>query len=279
MNEPDPKTESTVTDTPTTEEAKLATETTPETTPSDSNSAVAAATTSEVAVPTAVTNSHLKYAAGIIIAGALLAGAYLWHQNAEENRSPYPDIVAVVNGTEISNASFTQSVARTTELAIAQGALPSDPSVQAQIEEQALDVLVNTTLFLDAARAAGVSTTPAAVAEQYALIEEQFGGEAGLAAELADQNMTVADLNNDIEEQLIVDSYIRDAAGLNELAVSDEDIQAFYDTIPQGEGVPSLEELAPQIEQQIIANRQQDAVQNLIDMLRMNAVIEVNLED
>ncbi len=254
-----------------------------EVTTTDTSSAPAetAIPTSDVATPVepVVQNNHVKYAVGILIAGALVAGGYLWYQNQDQSTtSAYPDVVAVVNGTEISADTFEQSVARTTELAVAQGALPTDPTVRAQIEEQAIDVLVNTTLFLEAAREAGITTTPEAVAEQYILIQEQFGGEAALAAELERQNMTPADLNADIEEQLIVDEYITTEAGLNELEVTAEEIQAFYDSIPAGENVPSLEELAPQIEQQIQANTQQEAVQNLIDMLRMNAVIEVNLE-
>ncbi len=183
-----------------------------------------------------------------------------------------PDVVATVNGTELNKADYVQAYNQAQQTVQQQGV----PANEAAVQTQALDVLINTELLVQAANDAGVTVSEEAVDAELASFTEQFGGEEGLTTALADAGIDQETLTASVREQLLVENYLATTPELSEeVAITDEAIQARYDEVAaQGvEGLPSLEEVAPQIEAQLAAEAEQTATQSLIERLRAAADI------
>lgn len=228
-------------------------------------------------------NPLTGYVIGFVVA-ALLGGALFWGIQAKDGsltknvsdsaRDTGP--VASVNGKEVPRVSFERSVAQVTAIAQQQGANVSDKAVQEQIEERALETVINTALLIQSAEEAGVAIEAEKIDEQIAVLEEQFGSAQALEAQAEQLGMSMEDLRVDVEEQLEVDVFVRQSAEFTAIAVTEEAVSAFYDSlIAQGQELPSFEEVAPQIEQQLQAQAQEAALNELITRLRAEAEIEV----
>lgn len=188
----------------------------------------------------------------------------------------FPEVVAVVNGEDVSGDELQESVAQTEQLALQQGANPNDSNVRAQINENALTLLINTKLLIQAAERANVSVPDEAVTSEIANIETRFGGAEALESQLGELDMTREDLRVDIREQLLVDAYITAAPELDGIEVTEEEVQGFYQSVvDQGQELPPLEEVEAQIRAQLEAQERQQATGQLVERLRSGADIEV----
>lgn len=199
-------------------------------------------------------------------------------QGASVTRS-YPDVVAVVNGLEIPKEEMVESVANVGVQAQSQGMDVSSEEVQDLIEQQAIDGLVNTKLLIQAAIEAGITVTDEEIQAQIATIETQLGGAEVLAARVDELGLTMEDVEQDVREQILIDEYIRRESPGLQTEVTAEEIEAFYNQLiagAQGQEVPSLEEVGPQIEAQLVAQNEQQAVADNIEELRNSAEIELN---
>lgn len=120
----------------------------------------------------------------------------------------FPAVVARVDGLEISRAELvTQAGLRRAE-AMAAGA--DDPAGQPAFYREILDTLVaEKLLFLDAAKRG--ATAPAAEIEAaIAAMRRGFPDEAALAAALAKQGTSLADVRRQLEQSLTLERVIRD---------------------------------------------------------------------
>ena len=233
------------------------------------------------------------FIAAALVVGALVAG-YFYLSNvepegpiAEENgEESVVDIVlgtdretgpvARVNGAEISRKDYENSVASLAENAKAQGIDITDPTIKEQIKEQALTSLVNSSIFIQNATAAGINVPDETVAGEFNTIVDGFGGEEALLAQLAAFNVNQDDLRADIREQLVIEAYIAAYVESADVEVTEEEITAFYDSLSAGgQAVPALDEVRAQIEAELIAQKQQALVTELLEALRSEAEIEI----
>lgn len=191
----------------------------------------------------------------------------------------YPDVVAIVNGEELSNEEFTKHIAQVEQSAAQQGLDPQDPTVHSQVESEAMTILINTKLLTQAAMKEGIAVLEEQVNEQIALIEAQFGGKEALQTQMDTLGVTEEILRTDIAEQLAIETYIKGSPAFADITVTDEDISSAYDTFSeQNPELPPLEEISSQIKEQLIAQKQQALTGELIGKLRTEAVIEVKIE-
>lgn len=270
---------------PVTPEVVTATEAVVVTTPPSTTSVAADATTVSTAAAASGMKLALVFALGVAI---VLGGYFLISKNGLIEKVPFlsglvsvsgSESVATVNGVKISREDFENSKRAMMQSYTAQGGDPMTPDVAAEIEKQAIDSLISTELLTAAAKAGGFTATDTEVQTEYDGILERFGSAEALKAQMDALGMSEADLRSDIQEQIAVSAYVTSTISPYDLALTDEEITGFYDSLAAGgvADLPPLDEIRPQIEAQLTSEKQQAAVQKLIESLRATADIEVTL--
>ncbi|MDX1608160.1 MAG: SurA N-terminal domain-containing protein [Candidatus Spechtbacterales bacterium] len=189
------------------------------------------------------------------------------------------EVLARVNGEEITRAQLDSRIEQNRTVYENQGANLDDPATYAQVEKQALDFLINETLILQAATDQGITATTEEVQGQFDETTGNFESEEALEQALVENSLTRELLRTNIERRLVVEKYID--ANVNEEAanVSEEEVQEFYDNYQaQNPEAPALDELRPQIEQLLREQKVQKEVEGIVQELRENANIEVLLQ-
>ena len=196
----------------------------------------------------------------LIIAGGIF---FYYDQNSTQ------EVVATVNEEEITSAEVSEVRERYSQ----QGQSPSEEKIVEQIIEKEL-------LLQEAKKDVDIPTNE----EITATIE----------AQLAQQNLTIEEYKEQIEErgfsyeerfkdfkeQMILQKYIQEMFAEKNLSVSDEEVEETYDTYKQQspEGIPSFKELGPQIRTQLEQQKQREAISSLIESLKSEAEIEYLIE-
>lgn len=190
----------------------------------------------------------------------------------------YPNPVATVDGEAVDQELFEDNINNLLAGLAAQGVDTSDESIRAQYEADALEVIVNTRLLVNAAEAAGYAPTDEEIDERITMLEAQFGSAEALDAELTTLGLTRDDLRVDVIEQLSVDALLTTEVIPEEIEVTDAEVQELYDGIPDnGQGVPELETIREAIVAQIQQQKQQAYIEEYLEELRAEADIEINL--
>ncbi len=239
---------------------------TPTTSPTPAPEVVA--TTVPTPAPTRrIPKHYLAFVGGLIL--ALAIGYFFFIRTAA-------DVAAVVNGTKITAAEVAESADMMTKSAELQGMDVSDPVVLEQIRAQALENLINNELLMGAARQSGVTANEASIQSAYDELVTQVGGEEELQTRMATVGLTTDTLMGNITDRLIVDQYIESSTDIETITVTDEEIQTYLNSIvTDGVELPPLEEIKPQIEATLLAEKQQTLVNDLIEKLRSEAKIEI----
>ncbi len=185
-------------------------------------------------------------------------------------------VVAIVNGTEIINQDLNTSIQQFNQAAIAQGVDISNPSIKADIRQQSLDVLVNTTLLREEAGERGITVTEEAAAERLAVIETEIGGPDVLAERMEVLGLDREKLESDIRDEILIQALLEQVFTEAEIAISEEEVQDMYDAAGGAEaGLPPLEEVRPQVEAQIKSSKEQEAIDAFLSELKVDAQIEI----
>lgn len=232
-------------------------------------------------------NGYAKYIIGAVIVAALVAlGVYFYGTGSGSSELPVGGSsvtedggsgpVARVNGEEISRADYQTQISQLQTNATQQGMDPEEASVQAQIQQRAVDTLVNTELLIQASQNADLAVSAEEVESEFQAIAEQAGGTDALQTRIEEVGLTEAEVRQNIEDELLIDAYLSANTSDDALTVSDEEVQAFYDQISQGqEGVPPLADIRGQIETQVAQTKQQELIAGIIEELKANADIEI----
>ncbi len=210
----------------------------------------------------------------LIIALILIIGAL--ETKGKINLFDSSPVVAVVNGEKITQAELDKRMEQILATPAAQGVDMSDPAISAELTEQVLEELISTKILLASAKESGISVTDEDVDAEIALIVEQLGGEEAFNTELANVNLTIAELQKNIHNQLTIQRYIDGNVVTEGLTATDEEIQTLYDqAVAAGGEVPQLEEVKTHIEAQIISQKQQEVAGEFIASLRAAALVEI----
>lgn len=212
----------------------------------------------------------------IIVLLALGVGYYLYTGGMTPFGGHGGNSVATVNGEEVPRSVLNENIDRAAGLAVEQGVDPNDPTVRSQIESQALTSVINTTLLIQAAREGDITVTDAQIDEQITLLESQYGGAEALGTAMQNVGIDSGSLREDIREQLLVDQYVRQSEEFTSISATEEEaIDAYQRVSSQNPDIPPFEEVAEQIQQQLIAQKQQLAVEEIISRLRAVATIDI----
>lgn len=281
----------------TTEETTVATATvpsSPETTPVTVSTDVpvvpeAVVMTSTPAVVAVNPRRQMLIQYGIAFLVVLIMGVALWYLLESQGRvqtgvfdkitafvRPEPTVVKV-NGEKIPESLYTKNFEQLTKQAATQGADVSDPATLAQVKQQSIDVLVNSALLKQAARAAGIKVSQEQIDERYQGIVDAQGGEEALATRMAELSITKEALLQDIEDEILIQTHLDSAIDMKTITVTDAEVEALYKSVTSNPAVdvPPLAEVRPQIEQEIRYGKQQELISEYIDTLKKDAKIEV----
>lgn len=196
-----------------------------------------------------------------------------------------PDVVAVVNGTDISRDDFTAAYEAQFPQAATQSQFTGQDLDQDLLRTTVADNLVSTELLRQEADERGVEVTDEAraAAIEDLLTSSGLGSEEELRAAFAEQGLTEEEFDSQLDDQVRLDTLLAEEAG--DITPTDEEIQEAYDAaVAQQEAtgdtttpVPPLEDVREQVEQQLVGAKTSEAAQALIAQLREGAEITVNL--
>lgn len=206
----------------------------------------------------------------ILIAILLIAGAGYY---VYANHFAHGGVIGTVDGDKIYRDEFDQAVRTIEEGARQQNIDTTDAAVRAEIETQAFQTVVDNTILRNAAKEAGAVATEEEVQAKYDELLAQVGGEEELARQLAELNLSEEDLRKNIKDRVLVDNYLVMTTDIEILTVTEEEVTAFIASL-NATDLPSLEEIRPQVEAQVLMQKQQQLLAQLIETLRSQAVVE-----
>jgi peptidyl-prolyl cis-trans isomerase C len=135
-----------------------------------------------------------------------------------------PDVVARVNGDPVSKMEFEDAI-RSLEAQAGQG-VPYDK--RNEVYRQVLDQLVGYRLLIQESKARKLVVADLEVDAQIAQMKKQFPNEEAFTKALAEQQLDVDKLRDNVRQQMLVSRFIDVEIGPS-IQVTDADIQAFYD--------------------------------------------------
>lgn len=216
-------------------------------------------------------NKQLLIAVCVAVILLLGAGSYVYTTQDRNGTA-----VAVVNGKKIYQKEYTESLTLIKQTATQQGEDVTQDAVQEAVKKQALEVLVNSALLVTAAEKKGITADNDEVQVKYDELVTQLGSQEELTKKMAEVNLTETKLRSNIRERIITDKYIELETNINDITVSDTEIAEFVKQISTGDTeLPPLEEIRPQIEAQILNQKQQQIIQDLLEKLKSEAEIQI----
>jgi len=184
--------------------------------------------------------------------------------------------VAVVNGIKISKTQYEKSREQIIASAGQQGLDMTDEKIKAEIDAQAIDVLINTELLKQVAEEAGVVVTPEQIETRYQEVIASVGGADELTKRMTELGITETSLRSDIEGEILIQSYLADAVDTSGVTVAEADITTAYENAGGVDaGLPALADVRDQIEAQLKSAKEQELITNFIKTLKDKATIEV----
>lgn len=185
-------------------------------------------------------------------------------------------VIATVNGEEIIGRDLTTSMDQFSEAAIAQGVDVSNPEFKEMVRERSLEVLINTELLKQEAAERGIVATEEEIVTRIESVEAQLGGPAALDERIAELGIDRDRLREDISDEIVIQALLEEIFTEAEITITDEDVEALYEEAGGAEaGLPALEEVRPQVEAQIQAAREQEAIDTFLETLRSDADIQI----
>lgn len=200
-----------------------------------------------------------------------------------------PDVVAVVNGEEITRDQFVEAYENSFTQYAMQAQMAGQPVDQDLLKAQTADTMVNTRLLRQEADERGITAAPEDVDATLDELAEANELESvdGVFEMLAEQGYSEEEVRAEVENQVILEQLVADEAG--DTTPTDEEIQALYDDVvaqqeeaadaagQEAATVPPLEDVRPQVEEQLRSQKESEAVQALLASLRESGDVTINL--
>src|SRR5918994_509368 len=204
---------------------------------------------------------------------------------AEPDLEGIPDVVAEVNGEEVTKEEFTPIYEAAFQQAAMQAQMSGEAPDEEALKKQTVDDLVDTELLVQEADARGLSVSDEDIdAELSDLAQQnQMGSAEELLAAVEKQGITEEQARSQVETQVLVEQLVTDEDGSAE--PTEKELRAMYAQAKQqqaqagqaGQKIPPFAEVRDQIEEQARSQQVGEVAQALVDGLRKDADITVNL--
>lgn len=205
----------------------------------------------------------------------------------EPDTDGLPEVVAEVNGTEISRDAFVQAYESQFQMMAAQAQIAGEELNQDELKAQTADLLVDTELLIQEADARELTASDEDVDATLDELTQAngLGSSDELLAMFEEQGMPEDEVRVQLASQVKIEQLYADEGG--DFTPSEEDLQQAYDDAvaqqpPPAEGqeapeIPAFEDVRPQLEEQLVQRNQSDAVGELLGQLRESAEIVIHL--
>lgn len=213
-------------------------------------------------------------------------------QVAEEMELPeptlddIPDVVAEVNGEEISKEDFEPTyIAEFHQMAM-QAQMTGEEVDEQWLKEQTINAIIGTTLLVQESNKRDYEASEEQIEETLTQLSEVYGfeSEEELISAFNEQGISEEELMETLQQEVKLKQLIKEEAG--DTTPTEEEIQKAYDEIVAMEellqedeesNIPSLEEMKPDIEKQLIFEKEREVTNQLIEALREKADITIYL--
>ncbi len=196
-----------------------------------------------------------------------------------------PDVVAEVNGEEVTKDEFVPIYEAQFAQAAAQAQTTGEAPDEDALKQQTVDNLVDTELLAQEADARGIEIGEDAVdAELDSLAaQNQLGSGEELLAAVEAQGVSAEQARGQVQTQLMVEQLVADEDG--PLEPTEKELRALYQQVKQqaaqsGDGaqqIPSFAKARTQLVEQATSQKVGEVAQALVEDLRKDAEITVNL--
>lgn len=210
---------------------------------------------------------------GIIIVAAGIVAFVLWNGFPAGQKAG--DLVARVNGEDISREDFDVQFAQAEQLFLQQGADPSNPQLVEQLQAQVLDQMIAGILIRQEAEKAGLAVDESQVETEISAIIQNVGGREAFDQEIANANLSEEELRGNIRERFLVNQYINSQIPEGEIIATDEEMRALYDEVSAQQELPPFEEVEEEIRAEIIRQKIDERIGALIASLHASAEVEI----
>ncbi|WP_166998599.1 SurA N-terminal domain-containing protein [Paramicrobacterium fandaimingii] len=206
-------------------------------------------------------------------------------QGSQPDVSGVPDVVAEVNGVELTKDEFVELYEGQYQQMQQQSQTTGEEVDQDALRKQTADAMVDTELLIQESDARNIEATQEeldAALEKLATANQMKTADEALAA-LKEQGLDEKAVYSQLKTQVRLDKLIAQETG--DIEPTDEELQKLYDQAVaqqkqsggQGGELPSYEEARPQLVEQAKSQKQSEAYEVLVKKLRKGADITVNL--
>ena len=194
-----------------------------------------------------------------------------------------PDVVAEVNGEEVTKEEFVPLYQAAFQQAAAQAQTSGQAPDEEQIKQQTADELVSTELLAQEAESRGLEVSDDDIdAELEDLAQQnQMGSADELLAAIEQNGMSEEQARDQVATQVLVEQLVEDEGGST--TPSEKELRAIYAQAKQqaagqeGQQIPPYAQVRDQIAEQARSEQVGKVAQSLIEDLRKDADITINL--
>lgn len=210
-------------------------------------------------------------------------------QGPQPDLEGIPDVVAEVNGEEVTREEFVAVYERQFQQAAMQAQMSGQEPDEDALRKQTAENLVDTELLAQEADSRGLSVSDEDIDAELddLAAQNQLGSGQELLDALEQQGTSEEDARSQVEVQVMVEQLVEDEAGA--LEPSEKELRALYAQAKkqqqaqaqqqggQAQEVPPYAEVRDQIEAQAVSQQVGEVAQKLVDDLREDADITINL--
>ena len=197
--------------------------------------------------------------------------------------SGIPDVVAEVNGEEVTKDEFVPLYQAAFQQAAAQAQTSGQAPDEEQIKKQTADDLVSTELLAQEAESRGIEVSDDDVDAELEDIakQNQLGSADELLEAIEKNGMTEDQARDQVETQLLVEGLVEDEDGST--TPTEKELRAIYAEAKQqaagqqGQKIPPYAQVRDQIAEQARTEQVGKVAQALLEDLRKDADITINL--
>lgn len=194
-----------------------------------------------------------------------------------------PDVVAEVNGEEVTKDEFVPLFEAAFQQATAEAQTSGQAPDEEQIKQQTAEDLVSTELLTQEAESRGIEVGDDEIDAELEEIaqQSQLASAEELLAAIAENGMSEDQARNQVEMQVLVEKLVEDEDGSS--TPSEKELRAIYAQAKeqaagqQGQKIPPYAQVRDQIAEQARTEQVGKVAQALVEDLREDADITINL--
>jgi peptidyl-prolyl cis-trans isomerase SurA len=196
-----------------------------------------------------------------------------------------PDVVAEVNGEEVTKEEFVPIYEAAFQQAASQAQMGGEDPDEAALRKETADNLVDTELLLQEAEARGLEVSDEAVDAELTSLAEQNGMKTAdeLLKAVEAQGVSADQAREQVETQAMVEQLVEDENG--PIEPTDKELRTLYDQVKKqqaasgggGQKIPPFAQVRDQLAEQASSQETGKVATVLVEDLRKDADITINL--